>query len=66
MAQLSATLIMLASAGEVGHARVVHEVIGKLLAPHEGSRTAERGADALDLISVGWGHNADLHSGLQV
>lgn len=35
LAQLSGTLLMLAGAGEVGHARAVHEVIGKLLGPQE-------------------------------
>ena len=38
LAQLSATLIMLASAGGAEHARVVHEAMGKLLPPFEGSR----------------------------
>jgi hypothetical protein len=47
LAQLSATLIMLASAGEVGHARVVHEAIGRLLPPLEGSRNAEREANVI-------------------
>lgn len=47
LAQLSGTLIMLAGAGEVGHARVVHEAIGKLLPGLEGSRTAERGAEVI-------------------
>jgi len=42
LAQLSATLIMLATAGEVGHARAVHEAIGELLPPLEGSRSAEQ------------------------
>ena len=36
LAQLSGTLLMLVGAGEVGHARVVHDAIGKLLTPLEG------------------------------
>jgi hypothetical protein len=52
LAQLSATLIMLASAGEVGHARVVHDAIGKLLALQSGSRTAECGAEVIALGSA--------------
>jgi hypothetical protein len=52
LAQLSGTLIMLANAGEVGHARVVHDAIGKLLAPLEGSHTAERGAEVIALGSA--------------
>jgi hypothetical protein len=52
LAELSGTLIMLAGAGEVGPARVVHDAIGKLLAPQEGSRTAERGAEVIALGSA--------------
>jgi hypothetical protein len=33
LAQLSETMIMLADKGEFGHARAVHEAIGKLLTP---------------------------------
>ena len=33
LAQLSETMIMLADKGELGHARAVHEAIGKLLTP---------------------------------
>ena len=36
LVQLSGTLLMLVGAGEVGHARVVHDTIGKLLTPLEG------------------------------
>ncbi|MCK6588523.1 MAG: hypothetical protein L6Q76_13170 [Polyangiaceae bacterium] len=52
LAQLSDTLLMLAGAGEVEQARVVHEAIGKLLTSPEGSRTAERGADVIALGSA--------------
>jgi hypothetical protein len=52
LAQLSGTLIMLAGAGEVGRARVVHEAIGKLLAPPEGSRTAALGINVIALDSA--------------
>jgi len=52
LAQLSGTLIMLAGAGEVGRARVVHDAIGKLLAPPEGSRTAELGVNVIALDSA--------------
>lgn len=43
LAQLSGTLLMLTEAGEVGHARVVHEAIGKLLPSRKGSQTEESG-----------------------
>jgi hypothetical protein len=33
LAQLSETMIMLASEGEMGHAQAVHEAIGRLLTP---------------------------------
>ena len=33
LAQLSETMIMLACEGEMGHARAVHEAIGRLLIP---------------------------------
>ena len=33
LAQLSETMIMLAGEGEMGHARAVHEAIGRLLTP---------------------------------
>jgi hypothetical protein len=51
LAQLSGTLIMLAEAGEVGHARAVHDAIGKLLAPQE-SPITKRGADVIALGSA--------------
>jgi hypothetical protein len=52
LAQLSDTLVMLAGAGEVGHARVVHEAMGKLLPYLEGSRNAERGVEVNALNSA--------------
>jgi hypothetical protein len=55
LAQLSGTLLMLANAGEVGHARVVHDAIGKLLAPQEGSRTGERDATVIALSACARG-----------
>jgi dihydropteroate synthase len=47
LVQLSATLIMLVSAGEVGHALAVHHAIGKLLTSLEGSRTADRAVEEI-------------------
>jgi hypothetical protein len=37
LAQLSETMIMLTGAGELGHARAVHEAIGKLLIRRDGT-----------------------------
>jgi hypothetical protein len=42
LAQLSETMIMLASEGELGHARAVHEAIGKLLTPSDEPPGARR------------------------
>jgi hypothetical protein len=39
-------MIMLASAGELGYARAIHEAIGRLLLPEDGQR-AERGANVV-------------------
>jgi hypothetical protein len=46
-------MILLIGAGEAGHARVVHEAIGKLLGPQEGSRIAEHAADVAALAVRG-------------
>jgi hypothetical protein len=50
LAQLSETMIMLVSAGEVGYARAIHEAIGRLLLPDDG-RAAERGVNVIELGS---------------
>jgi len=43
---------MLAGAGEARHARAVHDAIGKLLAPLEGSPIADPGAEVIALGSA--------------
>jgi hypothetical protein len=50
LAQLSETMIMLADAGELGYARAIHEVIGRLLLPDD-RHESERGANVIALGS---------------